>query len=441
MTAAEMLVESVARREQGAPADAHALAAEALDAATDDDSRTVEALILLGRTSLELCAYEEAAAHLERAVALAERLEGETAAELRVVALSDRAALARMLGRYDEAERRYRQLLALAQPDSLDAAAVYNDLAVTFKFAGNFDEAQRLYGRSLAILERELGPDHPDLATLHHNLGGLAHARGDYAAAESPARRSVEIRRRALGQNHPAVAADTAALAAVLDALGQAEEAETLLRRAIAVFEHALGPEHYEVAFNLGQLAALRFRRGDLDEAENLYRRGLALLEHLLGADHPDLAPSLNNLAVLVAERGQPQEAAALHRQALAILEQSVQPDHPTLVACRENLAALATPARALRGADPALAAEPGGTELPGSRLTVTLGGLGEGNTRRSALGRHAAIESAAAARASPFTGTPPTAKRDIESVGAQPGACWTFVAISRIVRSAPEGR
>src|SRR5439155_23720270 len=58
MTAADLLVEAVARRDAGRSADAHALAAEALLASAGEDSRTVEALLLLGRTSLDLCAYD-----------------------------------------------------------------------------------------------------------------------------------------------------------------------------------------------------------------------------------------------------------------------------------------------------------------------------------------------------------------------------------------------
>jgi tetratricopeptide (TPR) repeat protein len=341
VTATELLVEAVAHREEGRSAEARTFAADALRAAAGDDARSVEALLLLGRTSIDLCMYEEAEHALDRAVALAERVEGEDTATLRVLALADRAALARTLGRYEEAEQRYRGALAQADPGSLDEATVANDLAVTLKFVGKLDEAECLYGRSLAILERELGPDHPDLATLFHNLGGLAHARGDYAAAEPPARRSVELRRKAFGDDHPAVAADVAALAAVLDALCLDAEAEQLFRDSIAVFERSFGPTHYEVAFNRGQLAALLFRTGRLGEAEELYRRALADLEELLGSDHPDLAPPLNNLAVLLAARGDRGAAVALHRRALAILESSVEPDHPTLLACRENLAGL----------------------------------------------------------------------------------------------------
>jgi tetratricopeptide (TPR) repeat protein len=337
----ELLEAAVASLDAGRPADAHALAIEALGASAGDDSRRVEALLVLGRASTALSAHDDAEEAFDEAIALAEELDGDAAATLQVLALAGRAGLARTLGRYEEAEEQYRRALAQAGPDTLEEATVANDLAVTLKFSGKLDEPEELYLRALAIVERELGSEHPDVAAILHNLGGLAHARGDHAGAEAPSRRSVELRRRACGDDHPEVAADLAALAPILHGLGRDDEAEALLRQAIDVFERSFGPAHYEVAFNQGQLAGLVFRRGRLDEAEALYRRALAQLEGLLGLDHPDLCPPLNNLAVLLAERGDPDAAAALYRRALAILARSVEPDHPTLVACRENLADL----------------------------------------------------------------------------------------------------
>ena len=72
MTVEALLTEAVARREQGDSAEARALALEALRTTAGDDSRTVEAWLVLGRTSLDRCDYDAAAHELERALALAE---------------------------------------------------------------------------------------------------------------------------------------------------------------------------------------------------------------------------------------------------------------------------------------------------------------------------------------------------------------------------------
>ena len=66
MTVADLLAEAVVRREQGFSADARGLALEALRMAGGDDSRTVEALVVLGRTSLDLCDYDAAASERSR---------------------------------------------------------------------------------------------------------------------------------------------------------------------------------------------------------------------------------------------------------------------------------------------------------------------------------------------------------------------------------------
>jgi hypothetical protein len=61
MTAADLLAEAVARHQDGAPAAAHALTTHALRAAAGDGSRTVDALLVVGRTNLELGDYHAAA--------------------------------------------------------------------------------------------------------------------------------------------------------------------------------------------------------------------------------------------------------------------------------------------------------------------------------------------------------------------------------------------
>jgi tetratricopeptide (TPR) repeat protein len=158
---------------------------------------------------------------------------------------------------------------------------------------------------------------------------------------ERPARRAVQIREQALGPDHLDVAADAAALAAILDGLGRYAESEPLYRRALAIFERRFGPTNYEIAVNLNNLAAVCQATGRGGEAERLYARALAIKEALLGPDHPDMAMSLNNLAVLRRAQGRPVEAEALYRRALSIFELGLSANHPKVAACRGKYAAL----------------------------------------------------------------------------------------------------
>ena len=129
---------------------------------------------------------------------------------------------------YDEAEEILRR--ALEEAHGTRAAEMMSDLGIVFKHAGRFGEAERVYRQALAIAVRHRGPGHPDVAAIYHNLGGLEHARGNYATAEPLARAGIEIRERTVAADDPDLAAGKAALAAILDGAGKHEEAETLLR-------------------------------------------------------------------------------------------------------------------------------------------------------------------------------------------------------------------
>jgi tetratricopeptide (TPR) repeat protein len=310
----QMLEQVLARRDAGdfAAADGLLRTAQALAAEhTQDDQFHV--LLVEGTLHLDRGDADAAERAYREVAGITNPAHSAHRSRLQVQARAALGGLRRDQGEYDEAERNLREALALAEadlgPNSLEAAGVLNDLAMTFKYSGKFDEAERLYRRALAIVTDTLGAEHADTASIYHNLGGLAHARGDYTTAEPLARRAVDIRAATHGPDHLAVAADRAALAPILDELGQRSEAETLLKQALRVYERVYGPEHYEVAVTLHNLAAIVYRRGDLPMAEDLYRRALAIKESSLGPEHPDLAPTLTNLGLVCHQQGRPTEA------------------------------------------------------------------------------------------------------------------------------------
>ena len=263
---------------------------------------------------------------------------------VRFTVLGGLASALRARGRYDEAERAFRDLIAFAEKrfgvDSIEAADALNGLGMVFKYAGRFDQGLVVYRRALDIIERAVGSS-PDVASLYHNLGGLEHARRNFEDAEPHARRSVELRRERAGPDDPAVAEDEAAWASILLALGRNDEAEVLLRHAIRVLEDALGEEHPEVAGAWNNLASALQKRGALDEAKEAYERALAAKERIVGAHHPSVAITLNNLGVNARKRGQLDEAEAHYRRALEILDGRVEPDHPNLLLALGNYAKL----------------------------------------------------------------------------------------------------
>src|SRR4029450_7127704 len=151
--------------------------------------------------------YAKARRLCERALRILERGPQTPGREkLRVRALSHLGTLDRIDARYDQAEARLREALAIANVvfgrRHLETAAVLNNLAVVHKYQGRFLEAKRLYLRSLAITSAALGSHHARVATIYHNLGGLEHDPRRFDPRGRPARRAVQNRDTAPGRAH-----------------------------------------------------------------------------------------------------------------------------------------------------------------------------------------------------------------------------------------------
>jgi tetratricopeptide (TPR) repeat protein len=242
----------------------------------------------------------------------ADAADGPRAGSLRIRVLARLAAIERIRGRIDNAERLYREALELAEAeaesevgadaetdalDGDDLVAVLCGLGIVYKDVGRFDEAEALYRRALTIAS----PRSFAAASLWHNLAGLDHARGRYAEGEPAARRSVALRIAAVGPRHPSVAADQAALASLLAGQGKHAEAEALYRKALTVFEHVYPSNSYEIAVTCNDLGVLIAARGDVQSAGGFLQRALRIKQTILGADHPEVALTRRNLAATTA--------------------------------------------------------------------------------------------------------------------------------------------
>jgi tetratricopeptide (TPR) repeat protein len=272
-----------------------------------------EAIYLcLGLSELheQISEYDLAEVYARRAARAAESggASGPRADSLRIRVLARLAAIDRIRGRIDDAERLYRGALELAESeaesdvetdssDGDDLVAVLCGLGIVYKDAGRFDEAEALYRRALTIAS----PRGFAAASLWHNLAGLDHARGRYAEGEPAARRSVALRIAAVGPRHPSVAADQAALASLLAGQGKHDEAEALYRKALTVFEHVYPSNSYEIAVTCNDLGVLMATRADVERAAGFLQRALRIKQTILGADHAEVALTRRNLAAAMA--------------------------------------------------------------------------------------------------------------------------------------------
>ena len=219
-------------------------------------------------------------------------------------------------GRFGEAERLYRQVLASVpeEPNALYGlgfvalmAKAYDDaarlLSATVKrapraghawlhlgdahrYAGRLKDAIRAYEKAARLL--------PGDPLVHNNLGAARQESEDYQDAVFAYRRAVS-----LAPGDPQYLAN---LGAALQKLGQNAEALACCERALAV-----APDYVPALLNLGNVL---ISEGRYEEACAPFRRAIAL--------QPELQGPRDNLAVALARAGEMDEAAAVLEASLA---------------------------------------------------------------------------------------------------------------------------
>ena len=112
----------------------------------------------------------------ERLARLSEADQREAARALRRQAEADRLAARH---RYAEAEKAYRDVLAIRQKllgeEHPDTALSYNNLAANLNAQGKHREAQPLFQKALDLRQKLLGEGHPDTALSYHNPVSYTH--------------------------------------------------------------------------------------------------------------------------------------------------------------------------------------------------------------------------------------------------------------------------
>jgi tetratricopeptide (TPR) repeat protein len=342
----------------------------------------------LGSTYMSLGLYEEAEAHLARAVEVRSESEGAAARstldsrlkltslhelqgeralaesllngiardvessapdpELRVAYLELRAGLSVNRSRYEEADSVYSEIIALRRANLADAAATatevaalafsLGELAEIKKRAGRLAEADSLGREAYDFARRARSGDHYELAATSARWAGILAEVGKMEEAEERYREAVAIASRVLGPDHRFIAEWMAGLAQVQTRLGRPEEAEANLRRAIDILDPQVENESGPLASLMGILATILQDRGKMDEALEFRLKALALQRSLFGDASSPVATAWNNLGATYRLMHRYDEAADAFLQALPVFRSLHGEAHPNIAVTLNNL-------------------------------------------------------------------------------------------------------
>ncbi len=252
-------------------------------------TEVAESLGMLADLHLALMDLAAAAAALDQALDHLPADVTATDATTRCDILIRRGTIRRLQARHAEASGDLTHALALAS-DALHRAVGLNALGMLDKDTGRYEDAERHYKEALGITQRMHGDDAIECAPILHNLAGLEHAQRRYTQGERYIRRAIAVRRQHPPVGPTALISDFGVLAAILAGQGQQAEAERQFRHLLAEWTRLRGPDHYEVGFCHHHLAVLHRVRGDADRAATHFAAALRIMKRVLGDHHPEVA-------------------------------------------------------------------------------------------------------------------------------------------------------
>ena len=269
---------------------------------------------------------EEAIEWADRARAVLQRPDGtgpaldSPAGALWLFFTFDQANLRLLGGEPYEAERSYRQILAMlkaypASPRQQERLTViYQQIGNVAYLTADLDDAQDWYIKSLAIKE-ELH-DRPGMVDSYHQLGNVAYLMGDLDDAQDWYIKSLAIKEEL--HNRPGMASSYHQLGNVAHQMGDLDLAEDWYRRSLDI-EEQLGSRS-GMADSYHQLGVVAQNRGRLNEAQDWYIKSLTIKEEL--HDRPGMASSYHQLGNVSYLMGRLDVAEDWYIKSLTIEEQ-----------------------------------------------------------------------------------------------------------------------
>ncbi len=299
----------------------------ALQASISDQ---VKIFRLAGKTTYQIGDFQKSLQYNEQALALVRNATQPDHEEIASIE-ADIAVALRNLGRYDEAENRFRASYDAFQQTSVHDKAAYSDVLVNYAILlyqlSDFDRAADLTDQAITIRRALTPPATASLAQALDNYGTILMEQGRLSLAEPPLQEALSIRREALKTDHPDIAASLNNLGTLLYRKGEYGQADGLFREAIAIDIATYGEGDAQVLLDLNNLAENLRSMGRPDDALEIQMKVLAGRERQSasnGSDESasyDLALSNANVANLLSDLGRDAEALSYYLKALALDE------------------------------------------------------------------------------------------------------------------------
>ena len=259
-------------------------------------------------------------------------------------ALHNLGNLYRKTGETKKAEAHYAKALVIFKQNpqyELEFAALLSDYGLFLADRGDFPGAEKYLKQAETIIIRTKGDSSLEFADMLNNMGSLAYRMGKSEDAEAIYQQSLALFKKLVADDSHELAPTLNNLAGFYVSTGQFEKALPLYLQARELYAGHLGVKHPLYANALNNLASLYRKTKDYAKAASLYKEVLKIEKDVLGDQHPQYASSLQNLGLLSVATGKYASAENLMKEAIAIKHKSLEPHHPSWANAYNNLALL----------------------------------------------------------------------------------------------------
>ena len=305
--------------------------------------RLAAALTALGDAEIRTERYDDATRTLDRALTLRQQALGPEH-PLVAYTLERKAYLSLQIGAYRDARADLERARAIAErhaPVHPQTALLLNTVGNLAWFEGNITESEHFHRRAVQLANKILPRKHSLLGMYHRDLAQALWDLGSVSEARDMQTEALKFSTVALGKTHPEVAWELTALGNYQLAFGAYADARDLYEKALDILIQRFGPTHLNVATILHNLALVYVHLGDYTEAERQSARALEIWQGILGPAHPYVGRAIDSLAEVFGEQGRTTESRMRFEQALHIREKVLGSDHRDVAETLTKLAVL----------------------------------------------------------------------------------------------------
>ncbi len=259
----------------------------------------VSARTTIGHVYRVLAAYPKARFHLEKALAIRERLNG---------------------------------------PDHIETLRLLLEMVDLTREEGQAVNAEKLCSKALETCTQTRGAGDELTFEFQQRLALIYMDQKRFLEAESIQLQTVAANEQLHGRHHLATVMARGDLAAVLLKAKKCSLAEPILRETSAYMKATFGSSHPGALREMANLAATVHELGQFAEAEEIYREVWETEKKVHGEEHPKTLITRQNLGVLLYSQGKPKESETLLRETYEIAFRTLGPDHPRTLRAFEVL-------------------------------------------------------------------------------------------------------